>query len=297
MKEVKYRKIVTHLRSAIHSGRYKAGQRLPSEAALVRQFSASRPTVIRALRELLADGLIDRRVGSGTYVRQSGGAGAVVPSTGGKTFGLLVPGLADGEIFEPVCLALARHAQSMGNTLLWGSLPSEGVEALEAATLKLCKEYVREGVAGVLFSPFEFSAAKDPASRKVVRMLDEAKIPLVLLDRDFVEPPERSSYDLVGVDNHRVGYLLTRHLLTRGNRVIHFLARQGSAPTIRTRVSGYQAALWEHGVTPDPAWVHMGDAENVPFVRGWMKSGRPDAVICANDKTAALLMQTLAALR
>ncbi len=296
MKEVKYRKIVTHLRSAIHSGRYKAGQRLPSEAALVRQFAASRPTVIRALRELLADGLIDRRVGSGTYVRQSACGGTGPTSTGGKTFGLLVPGLADGEIFEPVCLALARYAQSLGHTLLWNSLPSDAA-ALEAATLQLCKEYVRSEVAGVVFSPFEFSADKDRASRKVVRMLDEAKIPVMLLDRDFVEPPERSSYDLVGVDNHRVGYLLTRHLLARGNRVIHFLARQGSAPTIRMRVSGYQAALWEQGVTPDPAWVHMGDAEDVPFVRGWMKSGRPDAVICANDKTAALLMQTLAALR
>ncbi|QEL17130.1 GntR family transcriptional regulator [Limnoglobus roseus] len=293
MKEVKYRKIVAYLRSAIQAGRYKDGQRLPSEAALVRQFAASRPTVIRALRELQAEGLIDRRVGSGTFVR----AGDRLASPAGRTFGLLVPGLADGEIFEPVCVALARHAQSLGHTLLWGDLPGEPGVALEAPTLRLCEGYVRAGVAGVIFSPLEFSSDKDKASRRIVRMLDEAKIPIVLLDRDFVEPPARSSYDLVGVDNHRAGYLLARHLLTLGNRVIHFLGRHGSAPTVRTRVAGYQAALWEHGVTPDAGWVHWGDAGDLPFVRRWMRRGRPDAVVCANDKTAALLMQTLAALR
>ena len=295
MKEVKYRKIVAHLRSAIHAGRYKAGQRLPSEAALVRQFAASRPTVIRALRELQADGLIDRRVGSGTYVRPVSEAGK--PSTQGRTFGLLMPGLADGEIFEPVCMALARHTQSLGHTLLWGDLPGEPGVALELPTLRLCESYVRAGVSGVVFSPLEFSADKDRASRRVVRMLDKASVPVVLLDRDFVEAPARSPYDLVGIDNHRAGYLLTRHLLSRGDRIIHFLSRRGSAPTVRTRIAGYQAALLEHGITPAAGWIHSGDADDIPFVRKWMRAGRPDAVVCANDKTAALLMQTLTALR
>src|SRR5262249_23954062 len=156
---------------------------------------------------------------------------------------------------------------------------SEPEAALEAPTLRLCREYVRAEVAGVVFSPLEFSADKDRASRRVVRMLDEAKIPVVLLDRDFVEPPSRSPYDLVGVDNHRAGCLLARHLLARGDRVIHFLGRRGSAPTVCTRVAGYQAALLEHGVAPQPAWVHWGDPDDVPFVRGWMESDRPDAVI------------------
>lgn len=293
MKEVKYRKIIAHLRTAIHAGRYKGGQRLPSESALVRQFDASRPTVIRALRELQADGLIERRVGSGTYVRIDNDPS----SPTGRTFGVLAPGLPDGEIFEAVCAALARHAQSLGHTLLWGDLPGDSAADVDAAALRVCESYVRAGVAGVVFSPLEFSADKERASRRIVRMLDEAKIPLVLLDRDFVEPPARSPYDLVGVDNHRVGFLLARHLLSRGDRVIHFLARRGSAPTVHTRITGYQAALWERGIAPDPEWVLWGEADDVAFVRDWMRRGKPDAVVCANDKTAALLMQTLEALR
>jgi len=46
-----------------------AGARLPSEADLGRRFGASRITVGRALRDLQTAGLVERRAGSGTFVR------------------------------------------------------------------------------------------------------------------------------------------------------------------------------------------------------------------------------------
>src|SRR6185369_15153535 len=65
----KHEAIRQGLVTAITSGKYQPGQRLPSEAELVKSYSASRPTVIRALRELQRSGLIDRRAGSGSYVK------------------------------------------------------------------------------------------------------------------------------------------------------------------------------------------------------------------------------------
>src|SRR6185437_10821477 len=47
----KYRQIFDKLQEDISSGHYKPGQRLPSEAELVRRFGASRMTVFRAMRE------------------------------------------------------------------------------------------------------------------------------------------------------------------------------------------------------------------------------------------------------
>ncbi len=44
-------------------------------------------------------------------------------------------------------------------------------------------------------------------------MLERAGIPIVLLDRCFEPYPDRSNFDLVGIDNHRAGYVLTRHLI------------------------------------------------------------------------------------
>jgi DNA-binding GntR family transcriptional regulator len=49
------------------------GQRLASEAELVRRYGASRMTVFRAMHELQSLGIVIRRVGSGTFVSQNSG--------------------------------------------------------------------------------------------------------------------------------------------------------------------------------------------------------------------------------
>ncbi|MBV8471364.1 MAG: histidine utilization repressor [Burkholderiaceae bacterium] len=65
-----YLKVKNHLREGISSGRWIAGDLLPSEAELTQQFEVSRMTVNRALRELLQEGLIERIQGVGTFVAQ-----------------------------------------------------------------------------------------------------------------------------------------------------------------------------------------------------------------------------------
>ena len=67
-----YQKIRERLERDISGGRYAAGEKFPSEAALVGRFGASRITVGRAVRELQERGLLDRVAGSGTYVRGTG---------------------------------------------------------------------------------------------------------------------------------------------------------------------------------------------------------------------------------
>jgi GntR family transcriptional regulator of arabinose operon len=69
---------------------------LPSEAQLVRQYGASRITVARAVRDLQLAGLVERRAGSGTYVKAA-------PQAGALSFGLLIPDLGETDIFEPIC--------------------------------------------------------------------------------------------------------------------------------------------------------------------------------------------------
>lgn len=60
------------LRSKIFAGEYKAGERLPSEPALAREFGVSRDTVRSAVTELTAELLVERRRGIGTFVRDRG---------------------------------------------------------------------------------------------------------------------------------------------------------------------------------------------------------------------------------
>lgn len=72
------------LRSAIADGRLQPGLRLPSTRAFARQFGISRNTALALYDLLLADGYLEARPGSGTFVaeglrREAGTAGGTNP--------------------------------------------------------------------------------------------------------------------------------------------------------------------------------------------------------------------------
>jgi len=63
-----FQRIKDYLMGEIAAGRWKEGELVPSEQALVRQFGVSRMTVNRAVRELTAEHVLTRRQGAGTFV-------------------------------------------------------------------------------------------------------------------------------------------------------------------------------------------------------------------------------------
>jgi GntR family histidine utilization transcriptional repressor len=65
-----YHRVKQHLLDALAQGRFPPGALMPSEAELVARFGVSRMTVSRALRELQAEGLIERVQGVGTFAAQ-----------------------------------------------------------------------------------------------------------------------------------------------------------------------------------------------------------------------------------
>lgn len=65
----RYLQVYTVLSQALAAGDIAAGEALPSEPSLVRQYGVSRTTVRRALARLAAERCIVRRRGSGTFAR------------------------------------------------------------------------------------------------------------------------------------------------------------------------------------------------------------------------------------
>jgi GntR family transcriptional regulator, arabinose operon transcriptional repressor len=280
----KYEIIRQSLSDAIASGEYQPGQRLPSESDLVKTFAASRPTVIRALRELQMSGAIERRVGSGSYVRGDSAAP-------GYTFGLLIPELGRTEIFEPMCRGMAETQHGGHHVLLWGS--SLGDEAnMERQASQACRQLIAKRVSGVFFAPLEMTPQKDAINRGIAEALDRSGIPVVLLDRDLVSYPERSRYDLVGIDNRRAGYVVTQHLIRCGRRRVVFLGRPGSAPTVDARIAGYREAVADAELKSGPQVCRV-DPEDQVLVKTILQRLRPEGFVCANDFTAARLLRTL----
>ena len=282
----KYRQVLETIKTDIVSGRYQPGQKLPSEAALIKRFETSRITVGRALRELQQAGLIERRPGSGTYV----GSGPV--DEAGLLFGLLFPNVADTEIFGPIRQGMSEAPQASKHALLWGNLTPDPATKSNQTWISANNIFARKWAAFSLPTLSEALRATKPIS--VSSLLSNGHVYLsVSIDRCFLPYPERSRHDLVGIDHRRAGYMITEHLLKLGCRRIAFLAYSNSASTVAARIAGYREALFVFGAPIDPALVQSLETGDEDEVRHLMELLEPDGVVGANDRTAGRLMHTL----
>ena len=281
----KHQRIYRTLRAAIASGEYRTGQRLPSESELVKAFGASRTTVNRALRELQLGGIIDRHAGSGSYVRAE--------ATNNYTFGLFIPELGQTEIFEPICQGMVAAKNAHNHVLIWGRTLAS-TETTEQEARQVCLRLIANKVSGVFFAPLEVNPFKDDLNQAIVSMLTDARIPTVLLDRDIVDFPCRSRYDVVGIDNRRAGFVAAQHLIDAGCRRIGFIGRPHLAPSCVARSNGYRDAIYNSAVEPGSEFIERLDPADRPCVAEVMGRFRPDGIVCSNDRTAARLMKTLA---
>ncbi len=66
----RHRTVSLVLSDGIATGRYRLGESLPGEEALAKMFQVSRVTIRRALADLDAAGLIERKHGLGTFVKK-----------------------------------------------------------------------------------------------------------------------------------------------------------------------------------------------------------------------------------
>ena len=283
----RHRLIYEQLLSEIQSGVYKPGERLPSEAILCERFQASRITVAKAFQSLQRENLVSRRPGSGTYVERPAQQDSL-------QFGLLILDLGTTDIFEPICQGIMRSPAAKSHSLTWGNSTGLAGDRVNSAE-RLCQQYINQGVAGVFFAPAEYADTRDEVNHRIAARLESAGIPVVLLDRCFERYPDRSNFDLVGIDNHRAGYVLTEHLIQTGAKKIIFANRKNPASTVDARISGYRDALMalQNGAT---GVTVIGDFEDPKFVQKMIDKEKPDAIVCANDVTAARLMQTLISL-
>jgi DNA-binding GntR family transcriptional regulator len=67
-----YQTLRQQLRDELAAGRYRDGARLPTESELVARHGVSRQTVRRAFQDLVAEGVVYRVPGRGTYANESG---------------------------------------------------------------------------------------------------------------------------------------------------------------------------------------------------------------------------------
>lgn len=281
----KHRQVYDALVQQITGGRMRAGQRLPSEADLVRRFGSSRITVGRALRDLQTAGLVERRAGSGTFVR------APRAATRAQAFGVLMPEAGEVEVFDAICHGLLEAPEAREHVLVWGSRPLTASSKADHAW-RLCEQYIERQVDGVFFAPIELTPAKDAVNRRIADALAAARIPVVLIDRAIEPFPKRGRHDLVGLDNRRAGALVTQHLLSVGCARPVFLGLPNAASSVDGREAGFREAVRAAGLE-SVARIWREDPADRLRLTALLERDAPDGIVCASDRTAAVLMHAL----
>ena len=287
----KHEDISSELRKEIVAGKYGEEGRLPSDSKLMERFGVSRPTVAQAMRTLTIEGLVIRKTGSGTYARPPSQSPTSIST---HRLALLMPHFGHTEIFQLIAGHLASLARHHEYSLVWGgsTLPQLDADTRLEHGEELCQQFIENRVDGVFFSPYEFVKGGYEANLRMVKRFRDAGIPVVLVDHDIVAYPERSEYDLVGVDNAGGGFLIGRHLIKLGcTRFVH-VAKPLSASTVDARYTGLWAAVSQYGDAECLIKAERGEAGDPVFANKVMAS-RPDAIVCGNDHTAALLVRTL----
>src|SRR5215472_9955628 len=119
--------LVAQLREALLDGRLATGERLPSTRALADLLGVSRTVVTGAYAQLFAEGWLEGRHGSGTYVAGGAQGGSGAPGVPGP-----VARRARGRDGRPTAEPLAGVGDGTATTGAQGGLPPLGTAPLDA---------------------------------------------------------------------------------------------------------------------------------------------------------------------
>ena len=172
----KYKIIYEYLRELALNGSLRPGDMMPTDSEISKKFHASRPTVAKSMARLVEEGILGRRAGYGTYLLDF--------KKKGLTLGLLIPGLGQTEIFEPICAQIAELAERRSYALIWGG--SGDAEGKRRSADQLAQRYIDQGVDGVFFTPVELIPEHEQINAEILDSFRQADIAVVLLDRDKI---------------------------------------------------------------------------------------------------------------
>ena len=278
------------LRQDILNGKFDATRKLPSEHQLMRRFSVARETVRVALKELLEKRLVDRRPGYGTFLVER----AEVAAT--RKFGVIMPDVYYS-FYARICRGIELASKKQGWAILSAALGSGEMRERALRAVEFAEVCKRERVSGVFFQPLQFLKDGEKFNRTILKVFRDARIPVVLLDSDFLVQPSRSEYDLVGIDNTNVGYVLAQHVIAEGARRLIYFSNPLPAPTSLKRGTGVGVAVTEAGLKWTRDRVFFADPEDTRAAERLFRSAkRPDAIIAVNDYIAVKLLKTLKAI-
>ena len=206
---------------------------------------------------------------------------------------MLLPGAGESEIFSMINDQILKQSEAMQFTCLWDGATASNAQIRKNLIESCCDNYIRRKVDGIFFSPLERVSDTDVINKNICHKISQAKIPLILIDRDIVPPPQKSPFDVVCLDNYGAGCVMAQHLIDAGCKKIYFLYRPSSAYSVKVRCLAVKNTVQEHGLPFDLQHEYCGNPEDMDFINRIRIERGKTGIICANDATAAVLMSSL----
>ena len=235
-RSLKHERIAAKLRKMVKEKIVSAGGMLPTELELGEMFSCSRGTVRRALETLVNEGLIWRRQGSGSFVRQTGTIG------GQGCLGLITPVLLNTEVLR-FLNEITLQASRLGYQVLLEV--DDGTPTVERCFVD---ELAHRNAVGVIKFPTmpELSGFESG----IRTQLRELHLPHVVIN-DFWGDPQDSNHILF--DEVAAVEMAVDHLYALGHRRIAWADTPHSKR--HYALNAYRNALMRRALTPRDEYV------------------------------------------
>ncbi|EGG35379.1 GntR family transcriptional regulator [Paenibacillus sp. HGF5] len=227
-----YQHIVNALTAKIESGELQAGDQLPTEAEISKEYKVSRITSKRALNELENAKLIYRIQGKGSFVSDAKADHRLLSKTGKEILLILPfahnPGLGDYEKGINEYLATTDYSLNIQSNTIVGQR-------------KLLESAFQSAHSGLILYPI--SSISDLG---ILYQYHLAKYPLVTMDKCIEGIPFLS----VVSDNFGGGYQASKHLIENNHKKIAFISslKVENSSSIRERYFGYLKALYDYSL-------------------------------------------------
>jgi DNA-binding LacI/PurR family transcriptional regulator len=272
--------IHAELRREIMEGRWKIGDRLPTETELATRFDCSPGTVNKAAGLLVHEGLVARN-----------------PRAGMRVVGNSTPVVEDSLQFDAYAFIFPSALHEGIQRTVQGFMEAAVPLGRRVITLTTDVDYEKEtqlisrlsdfGVKGAVIIPLIPTPQQQYEFYQAIRSLT---FPNVLCG---VKLPGLGS-SCVLLDNFQAGYETTKHLLDQGLRDIGFFSNYSWSDIMRDRFYGYRWALKEAGVAGNADHVFLHEGRRLDFIEPLREStelareylGRAagvEGIVCADD--------------
>ena len=286
-----YQRIKQALRDEIDEGRFDPAVPFVTQREVCERFGVSTITAVRALNDLVADGVLVRRRGRGTFVSVSAGRRRTAATRDHATVACIVNGLhglRGAHLSQILVTVEARCAEQGYQLLLFNSAEST---AREEDALRRAYD---QGVDGIVLYPVQGRAHAD-----MIAQARRHRVPLVMLDRYRPDVPT----DAVVADNNDLGYQLTERLIAQGHERIATLWGETQCTSIAERHAGHIQAVRDHRLPIRPALAVLSPYEPLPekqrvtALENLLGSAEPPSVLlCANGYVLAAAAHDLSVL-